>query len=80
MTAKSVDALAFRCTHAAIAVAFLIAIGCVWSALTARRGRLLGVAVGAFAFVQEMQAERAVEALAEFQPPHATVVRDGTIR
>ena len=31
----------------------------------------------AFAFVQEMQAERAVEALAQFLPEHATVVRDG---
>ena len=29
-----------------------------------------------FAFMQEMQAERAVEALAQFLPPHATVVRD----
>ena len=41
-------ALAFRFTHAAIAVAFVIAIGYVWwCALTARRGRLLRVAVGA---------------------------------
>jgi magnesium-transporting ATPase (P-type) len=31
----------------------------------------------AFAFVQEMQAERAVEALAEFLPAHANVMRDG---
>jgi len=31
----------------------------------------------AFAFVQEMQAERAVEALARFLPAKATVVRDG---
>jgi calcium-translocating P-type ATPase len=31
----------------------------------------------AFAFVQERQAERAVEALARYLPPHATVVRDG---
>ena len=31
----------------------------------------------AFAFVQEMQAERAVEALAEFLPAQAKVVRDG---
>jgi calcium-translocating P-type ATPase len=30
-----------------------------------------------FAFVQEQQAERAVEALAEYLPPKATVVRDG---
>ena len=31
----------------------------------------------ALAFVQEMQAERAVEALAEYLAPHATVLRDG---
>jgi calcium-translocating P-type ATPase len=31
----------------------------------------------AFAFVQEMQAERAVEALADFMPPQARVLRDG---
>ena len=30
-----------------------------------------------FAFVQEMQAERAVETLSEFLPSHATVIRDG---
>jgi hypothetical protein len=41
-------ALAFRCAHAAVAAAFLIAIGYVWCcALTARRGRLLRVAVTA---------------------------------
>ena len=32
----------------------------------------------AFAFVQELQAERAVEALAAYMPQHATVLRDGT--
>jgi calcium-translocating P-type ATPase len=31
----------------------------------------------AFAFVQEVQAERAVEALAAYMPQHATVLRDG---
>jgi len=31
-----------------------------------------------FAFVQEMQAERAVEALQAYLPQHATVLRDGT--
>ncbi len=31
----------------------------------------------AFAFLQEMQAERAVEALSEYLAPHATVLRDG---
>ena len=32
-----------------------------------------------FAFIQEAQAERAVEALAEFLPEQATAMRDGTI-
>lgn len=31
----------------------------------------------AFAFVQEAQAERAVEALASYLPPQAKVIRDG---
>ena len=34
----------------------------------------------AFAFVQELQAERAVEALAGYMPQHATVLRDGATR
>ncbi len=34
----------------------------------------------AFAFVQELQAERAVEALAGYMPQHATVLRDGAAR
>jgi calcium-translocating P-type ATPase len=34
----------------------------------------------AFAFVQELQAERAVEALARYMPQHATVLRDGAAR
>lgn len=34
----------------------------------------------AFAFVQEVQAERAVEALAEYLPPRALVIRDGRHR
>jgi magnesium-transporting ATPase (P-type) len=45
---------------------------------------VVGVAVvlviilnAAFAFVQELQAERAVEALAAYMPQHATVLRDG---
>jgi calcium-translocating P-type ATPase len=32
-----------------------------------------------FAFLQEMQAERAVEALEDYLPQHATVVRDGSV-
>ncbi|MGB0097765.1 MAG: HAD-IC family P-type ATPase [Solirubrobacteraceae bacterium] len=34
----------------------------------------------AFAFAQELQAERAVEALAGYLPPHTNVVRDGAAR
>ena len=34
----------------------------------------------AFAFVQELQAERAVEALAAYMPQHARVVRDGATK
>jgi magnesium-transporting ATPase (P-type) len=33
-----------------------------------------------FSFVQEVQAERAVEALAEFLPERARVLRDGSRR
>lgn len=43
-------ALAFRAAHAAIAAAFLLAIGYIWwCALTGRRGRLLRTAVAALA-------------------------------
>ena len=49
--------------------------------------RTVGIAVvlvivlnAAFAFVQELQAERAVEALAGYMPQHATVLRDGATR
>jgi hypothetical protein len=35
--------------------------------------------VAGFAFVQERQAERAVDALAAFLPPHARVLRDGVV-
>ena len=39
---------------------------------------LLVIALNAaFAFVQELEAERAVEALAAYMPPHATALRDG---
>ena len=38
------------------------------------------IANATFAFVQEQQAERAVEALAAYLPQRATVVRDGTRR
>ena len=60
-----------------LAVAAVLA----WASGTPR----LAVAIAAvillnagFAFAQEMQAERAVEALAAFLPEHARVLRDGT--
>jgi calcium-translocating P-type ATPase len=64
-------------------LAILLAVAAVlaWASGTPR----LAIAIAAvialnagFAFAQEMQAERAVEALAAFLPEHARVLRDGT--
>jgi calcium-translocating P-type ATPase len=72
--------LARQFTHP---LALLLALAAVlaWVSGTPR----LGIAIAAviflnagFAFAQEMQAERAVEALAAFLPERARVVRDGT--
>src|SRR6478672_4425718 len=41
---------------------------------------LLLLAAAVLAFAQEQQAERAIEALAAYLPPHTTVIRDGTER
>ena len=66
-------------------LALLLAVAAVlaWVSGTPR----LGIAIAAviflnagFAFAQEMQAERAVEALAAFLPERAQVLRDGTRR
>ena len=64
-----------------LAVLLAVAAVLAWISGTPR----LAVAIAAvillnagFAFAQEMQAERAVEALAAFLPEHARVVRDGT--
>ncbi|GAA1987448.1 cation-transporting P-type ATPase [Catenulispora subtropica] len=74
--------LARQFTHP---LALLLALAAVLAAVTGLPG--LTVAIFAvivlnavFAFVQEMQAERAVEALAAFLPEHARVVRDGGAR
>jgi calcium-translocating P-type ATPase len=57
-----------------IAAALLIAVG---SDVVAAAVVLIIFLNAAFALVQEVQAERAVEALARYLPPHATAVRDG---
>ena len=71
--------LARQFTHP---LALLLALAGVLAAVTGTPN--LAAAIGAvivlnaiFAFVQEMQAERAVEALAAFLPEQARVVRDG---
>ena len=63
-------------------LALLLAVAAVLAAATGTPN--LAAAIGAvivlnaiFAFVQEMQADRAVEALAAFLPEQARVVRDG---
>jgi magnesium-transporting ATPase (P-type) len=50
--------------------------------LSTLAGAIVAVVVlnALFAFWQEQQAERAVEALGAYLPPHATVVRDGVRR
>src|SRR6516225_1989817 len=55
------SALSFAVGNEAVAIAVLLVI----------------VLNAAFAFVQELQAERAVEALASYMPQHATVMRAG---
>ncbi len=64
-----------------LAVLLAVAAVLAWASGTPR----LAVAIAAvillnagFAFAQEMQAEKAVEALAAFLPEHARVLRDGT--
>ena len=64
-----------------LAVLLAVAAVLAWASGTPR----LAIAIAAvillnagFAFAQEMQAEKAVEALAAFLPEHARVLRDGT--
>ncbi len=61
----------------------------LWAAAGSPGGRVAPLAVAvvvvilinaAFAFAQELQAERAVEALAAFLPANAKVLRDGQDR
>jgi calcium-translocating P-type ATPase len=70
--------LARQFTHP-LALLLVAAAGLAWIAgIVAVALAIVAVILinAAFAFLQEMQAERAVEALAEFLPPHATVIRD----
>ncbi|MGW3494796.1 cation-transporting P-type ATPase [Streptomyces sp. NPDC001020] len=57
-----------------LAAALLFAVG---SHVVAAAVGLIILLNAAFAFVQEVQAERAVEALARYLPPRAKAVRDG---
>ena len=71
--------LARQLTHP---LALLLAVAAVLAAVTGTPNLAAAIAAvivlnAVFAFVQEMQAERAVEALAAFLPEQARVVRDG---
>jgi calcium-translocating P-type ATPase len=71
--------LARQFTHP-LALLLLAAAGLAWIAGIVPVAIAIGVVIAinaAFAFVQEMQAERAVEALASFIPSQAKVLRDG---
>lgn len=71
--------LARQFTHP-LALLLVAAAGLAWIAGIVPVAIAIAVVIvinAAFAFIQEMQAERAVEALAQFLPTHATVLRDG---
>jgi calcium-translocating P-type ATPase len=71
--------LARQFTHP-LALLLVAAAGLAWVAGIVAVALAIVVVIllnAAFAFVQEMQAERAVEALAGFIPTHANVLRDG---
>ena len=64
-----------------LAVLLAVAAALAWVSGTPRLGIAIVVVIvlnAGFAFAEEMQAERAVEALAAFLPERATVLRDGT--
>ncbi len=72
--------LAGQFTHP---LAMLLAVAAVlaWASGTPRLAIAIAAVImlnASFSFVQEVQAERAVEALAAFLPEHARVVRDGS--
>jgi calcium-translocating P-type ATPase len=64
-----------------LAVLLAVAAALAWLSGSPRLGIAIVVVIllnAGFAFAEEMQAERAVEALAAFLPERATVLRDGT--
>ena len=71
--------LARQFTHP-LALLLALAAALAWASGTPRLGVAIAAVIAlnaAFAFAQEMQAERAVEALAAFLPERARVLRDG---
>ena len=74
--------LARQFTHP---LALLLAMAAVLAGMTGSANLMVAIFAvvvlnAFFAFAQEMQAERAVEALAAFLPDHARVMRDGGVR
>ncbi|MER6102898.1 HAD-IC family P-type ATPase [Streptomyces sp. NPDC001832] len=74
--------LARQVTHPLALLLWVAALLAWWAGIVAVAVAIVVVIVvnAAFAFVQEMQAERAVETLAAYLPAHATVVRDGHVQ
>ena len=72
--------LARQFTHP-LALLLAAAAALAWASGTPRLAIAIAAVImlnASFSFIQEVQAERAVEALAAFLPEHARVVRDGT--
>lgn len=72
--------LARQFTHP-LAMLLLAAAALAWASGTPRLAIAIAAVIvlnASFSFVQEVQAERAVEALAAFLPEHARVIRDGS--
>ena len=71
--------LAGQFTHP-LALLLAVAAGLAWASGTPKLAIAIGAVIllnAAFSFAQELQAERAVEALAAFLPERARVLRDG---
>ena len=71
--------IAAQLTHPLALLLWVAAVLALVAGIPALAGAIAAVILlnAALAFAQEMQAERAVEALAEYLAPHATVLRDG---
>jgi magnesium-transporting ATPase (P-type) len=66
-----------------LALLLAVAAGLAWASGTPKLAIAIAVVIllnAAFSFAQELQAERAVEALAAFLPERARVLRDGAPR